>query len=242
MQGAPAEQTLCVRRPGRVAYADALRWQQEAVLRRQEGKGEDVLFLLEHPRVITLGRNSHRAHLLLSEEVLRARGYEIHEVGRGGDVTYHGPGQLVGYPILALRSEERDAHAYLRKLEQVLIDTLSDLAVAARRHPPHTGVWVDGAEGPEKIAAIGVRLSKWVSSHGFALNLDCDLEDFHVIVPCGIREYRVTSVERVLGAAPPRAEVEDLVVGHFSRVFQRAVRDPGTADRDRHRAPVGGDH
>lgn len=216
-----------VRRPGRVDYADGLRLQDDLVAQRQRGEGHDTLVLLEHPRVLTLGRNAHAGNVLLDDDALRARGFETFEVGRGGDVTCHLPGQLVGYPVLALAEDERDAHAYLRRLEQVLIDTLEDFSIAGVRHEPHTGVWVERPEGPRKIAAIGVRFSRWVSSHGFALNVDCELADFEVIVPCGIREYGVTSMAEVLGAAVDVDAVADRVVEHFGRVLGRAVQpDP----------------
>ena len=219
-----------VRRPGRVAYADALRLQDELVAMRQQDEGHDTLVLLEHPKVLTLGRNAHAENVLLSEEQLRARGFEVFEVGRGGDVTYHGPGQLVGYPILRLAEGERDAHAYLRKVEQLLIEVLGDFGLPAFRHPPHTGVWVEHEGAKRKIAAIGVRFSKWVSSHGFALNVDCDLSDFGVIVPCGISEYGVTSMRQVLGREVGLDEVADRVVARFGDVFGR----DGTSAPRRH--------
>ncbi|RKZ09863.1 octanoyltransferase [bacterium] len=212
-----------VRRPGRVAYGDALRLQEELVAQRQRGEIDDTLLLLEHPRVLTLGRNTKTENLLLDEESLQARGYQVFSAGRGGDVTYHGPGQLVAYPVLLLEGTERDAHDYLRRLEQVLIDTLAEFDVQARQHPPHTGVWVDHEGVPKKIAAIGVRLSRWVTSHGFALNVDCDLSDFEVIVPCGISEYGVTSIAELLGQAPALPELGDRVQEHFGRVFGRRM-------------------
>lgn len=215
--------TLAVRRPGRVAYADGLRLQENLVAQRQRGEGDDTLVLLEHPKVLTLGRNSHAENVLLDAAALRERGFETHEVGRGGDVTYHGPGQLVGYPILALGEVEKDAHEYLRRIEEVLIAVLSDFGIESDRHPPHTGVWVDRPGGPRKIAAIGVRLSKWVTSHGFALNVCCDLDDFGVIVPCGIRDHGVTSMAEVLGRPVDLEEVSARVPDHFSRVFGREL-------------------
>ena len=217
----PMKPTCEVQRPGRVAYADALRLQEELVAQRQRGEGADTLVLLEHPRVLTFGRNSQPENVLLDEAALAARGFETFEAGRGGDVTYHGPGQLVGYPVLVLLDHERDAHDYLRRLEQVLIDALADFHIESFRHPPHTGVWVDVDGARLKIAAIGVRLSRWVTSHGFALNVDCDLADFDVIVPCGIREYGVTSMAKVLGREVGLNEVADRVTFHFSEIFQR---------------------
>lgn len=219
----PARPILDVRLPGRVAYADGLRLQERLVAERQRGVGRDTLVLLEHPRVLTLGRNTHAENLLLDEDALRERGFETFEVGRGGDVTYHGPGQLVGYPVLALASDERDAHEYLRRLEQVLIDALAEFGIEARRHAPHTGAWVDVGGESRKIAAIGVRLSRWVTSHGFALNVDCALEDFDVIVPCGIREHGVTSMSEVLDRSISVSEVQPAITVHFARVFDREL-------------------
>jgi len=221
----PARRTLVVRRPGRVAYADGLRLQDDMVAQRQRGAGDDTLVLLEHPKVLTLGRNSSADNILLDEAALRDRGFETFDVGRGGDVTYHGPGQLVGYPILALGEDEKDAHEYLRRIEEVLIAVLSDLGVDGFRHPPHTGVWVDRPDGPRKIAAIGVRLSRWVTSHGFALNVACDLSDFDVIVPCGIRDFGVTSMAEVLGRPVSLDEVAARLPEHFGRIFGRVVLD-----------------
>lgn len=219
---ADSSRPVCrIRRPGRVAYAAGLRLQEELVAQRQQDVGEDTLVLLEHPRVLTLGRNAHAENILLDEATLHERGYETFEVGRGGDVTYHGPGQLVGYPVLKLVEAEQDAHAYLRSLEQVLIDTLADFDIESRRHAPHTGVWVDHDGGALKIAAIGVRLSRWVTSHGFALNVDCELSDFDVIVPCGISEYGVTSMAEVLGRDVDSDAVADRVGIHFGRVLDR---------------------
>jgi lipoyl(octanoyl) transferase len=221
----PARPTLTVRRPGRVAYADGLRLQDDLVAQRQRGEGGDTLVLLEHPKVLTLGRNAHAENILLDEAALRERGYETFEVGRGGDVTYHGPGQLVGYPVLALEPREKDAHEYLRRLEEVLIATLAEFGIEGFRNAPHTGVWVERPGGPRKIAAIGVRLSRWVTSHGFALNVDCDLADFDVIVPCGISDYGVTSMVEALGRPVELEDVAARVPEHFGRIFGRAVLD-----------------
>jgi len=233
MAEAHGQNLLDVRRPGRVDYAEGFRLHDELVVARQQGEGRDALVLLEHARVLTLGRNSHAENVLLDEAQLRARGFEVFEVGRGGDVTYHGPGQLVGYPILRLDGDERDAHGHLRRIEQVLIDTLADFGIEGFRHPPHTGVWVRDEGVERKIAAIGVRLSKWVSSHGFALNVNVDLDDFDVIVPCGIRDLGVTSMQRVLGRDVGLDSVADRVVEHFPRVFGRVLVDgaptPGKA-------------
>ena len=220
----PSRPTCRIRRPGRVAYAEGLRLQEELVVCRQRGDGEDTLLLLEHPRVLTLGRNAQAGNILVDEATLLERGYETFEVGRGGDVTYHGPGQLVGYPVLKLALTEQDAHAYLRRLEQVLIDTLADFDIGSKRHAPHTGVWVDHDGSPLKIAAIGVRLSRWVTSHGFALNVDCDLGDFDVIVPCGISDHGVTSMAEVLAGGVDADAVADRIGFHFGRVFGRDMK------------------
>ena len=219
----PVRPICRIRRPGQVAYAAGLRLQEELVAQRQHEVGGDTLFLLQHPKVLTLGRNTHTGNILLDEATLRARGYEVFEAGRGGDVTFHGPGQLVGYPILKLAPAEQDAHAYLRRLEQVLIDTLADFDIKSRRHAPHTGVWVDQDGARLKIAAIGVRLSRWVTSHGFALNVDCDLGDFDVIVPCGISDYGVTSMAEFLGGGVDIESVTDRVCVHFGRLFDREM-------------------
>lgn len=182
---------------------------------RQAGRIPDTLLLLEHEPVFTLGRNARRENVLLPEEDLRARGFHVFESGRGGDVTYHGPGQVVGYPILDLSPDRRDVHRYVRDLEEVMIRTCADYGVAAGRLTGLTGAWV----GPEKIGAIGVRIARWVTSHGFALNVTTDLSPFGLIVPCGIRERGVTSLERQLGWAVPPAEAMDRAAQRFAEVF-----------------------
>jgi lipoyl(octanoyl) transferase len=176
----------------------------------------DLLLLLEHPDVITLGvrGDGGRSHIVAPEEALAARGIEVHETGRGGDITYHGPGQLVGYPIIDLRPDRCDVHRYVRDLEEVLIRVASDFGVVATRIAGLTGAWV----GRHKLAAIGVRISRWITSHGFALNVSTDLEVFDLIVPCGISDHGVTSLAR-LGAATDMRAVEDRVVERFSEVF-----------------------
>ena len=208
-----------VRRLGRVSYADALDLQQRLVQERKAGTIPDQLLLLEHPPVITLGVKARhdRSHVLATEAVLAARGVELFESGRGGDVTYHGPGQLVGYPILDLKPDRCDVHRYVRDLEEVLIRAAAAFGVEATRVAGLTGVWV----GTEKLAAIGVRISRWITSHGFALNVGTDLADFELIVPCGIRERGVTSLERVLGRTVEPAAVEDAVVTAFAATFDR---------------------
>ena len=212
-------QPLDVRRAGLVPYETALDLQAQLVASRKAGAIADTLLLLQHPPVITLGvkvRQS-RTHVLAADEDLRQRGIALLDAGRGGDVTFHGPGQLVGYPILDLKPDRMDAHRYVRDLEQVLIGVCADFGVPAGRKAGLTGVWV----GEDKVAAIGVRLSRWVTSHGFALNVSTDLEGFELIVPCGITDGGVTSLGRVLGVAPPMAEVEKQVVHHICHVFDR---------------------
>lgn len=202
-----------VRELGRVDYGRALQLQQELVDARKLGRIPDQLLLLEHPHVITLGRNGRLENLLAGEDVLARAGISFYPADRGGDVTYHGPGQLVGYPILDLREWKRDVGAYVRGVEQALIDTLAGFGIAAGRIPKLTGVWVDG----RKIAAIGVHISRWVTSHGFALNVDTDLSYFQYIVPCGLTRP-VTSMAQ-LGARASLPEVARSLARHFGRVF-----------------------
>ena len=212
---------LEVMRAGLVPYEAALALQADLVAARKAGTIPDTLVLLQHPPVITLGvkvRQS-REHVLATDDALRTQGIALFEAGRGGDVTYHGPGQLVGYPILDLKPDRMDAHKYVRDLEEVLIGVCADLDLDAGRRSGMTGVWV----GDEKVAAIGVRLSRWVTSHGFALNVSTDLDHFGLIVPCGITEFGVTSLARLLGTPPPMAEVEERVVHHLCRVFGRVL-------------------
>ncbi|MFC1575960.1 lipoyl(octanoyl) transferase LipB [Gemmatimonadota bacterium] len=209
---------LQVRDRGTVPYEDALALQEEAVLKRRAGEIPDQLFLLEHPPVITLGTSSQEGHLLLGPDELRARGIQLFEVGRGGDVTYHGPGQMVGYPILDLKPDRQDLHRYLRDLEEVLIRTLSAFGISGTREEGLTGVWVP--EG--KLAAIGVRVSsRWITSHGFALNVDPDLSQFSSIVPCGIQDRPVTSMGHLLGRRISVEEVRPALLQSFGKVFQR---------------------
>ena len=217
---------LEVRRLGLVPYADGLSLQRGLVDERKAGHGTDTLLLLEHPHVITLGvkLESARAHIIATPELLAERGVDLHETGRGGDVTYHGPGQLVGYPILDLRPDRQDVHRYVRDLEEVMVRVCADYGITARRVAGLTGTWVDTPRGPEKVGAIGVRLSRWITSHGFAFNVDTDLDYFKLIVPCGIGDRGVTSLGALLGAPPPMDEVEEAFIGHFARVFDREPR------------------
>lgn len=204
----------CAVRPlGRVSYGEALELQQQLVSSRKQGLVPDQLLLLEHPHVITLGRNGHMENLLASAEVLERAGISFYPTDRGGDVTYHGPGQLVGYPILDLREWKRDVGAYVRGVEQAIIDTVGDYGIEAGRIPKLTGVWV----GDRKIAAIGVHISRWVTSHGFALNVSTDLSYFQYIVPCGLTKP-VTSLEQ-LGVRASLEEVGERLAVHFCRIF-----------------------
>jgi lipoyl(octanoyl) transferase len=206
-----------VRRLGRVPYADALALQRSLVDDRRAGRIGDTLLLLEHPHVLTLGvrGDGGRAHILATPDDLAGRGIEIHETGRGGDITYHGPGQIVGYPIIDLDPGRRDVHRYVRDLETVLIRTAAEYGIEAGRVEGLTGVWV----GDEKLAAIGVRIARWVTSHGFALNVNTQLDHFNLIVPCGIADRGVTSLARLLGRSVETADVENRIIEHFSNVF-----------------------
>src|SRR3954454_11920533 len=202
-----------VRQLGRVSYGEALALQQRLVAERKQGLVPDHLLLLEHPHVITLGRNGHMENLLASDEVMERAGISFYPTNRGGDVTYHGPGQLVGYPILDLRDWKRDVGAYVRGVEQAIIDTVADYGIEAGRIPKLTGVWV----GDRKIAAIGVHISRWVTSHGLALNVNTDLSYFQYIVPCGLTKP-VTSMAQ-LGVNAPLEEVSARYASHFANIF-----------------------
>src|SRR5579863_3199967 len=209
---------------GFIGYREAFALQQRLVAARKEGLIEDVLLFCEHPHVITLGRNGKRANLLASENVLRQKGVEFHETDRGGDITYHGPGQIVGYPIVDLGAIRRDVHWYVRMLEEAMIRATSEFGIAARRVEGKTGIWVDASENEEKLAAIGVHISRWVTSHGFAYNVATDLRYFELIVPCGIAERKATSLEKLLGRAVKRNEAAPRIVEHFGEVFGREPR------------------
>jgi lipoyl(octanoyl) transferase len=203
---------------GRVAYADALAEQESLVRQRRRGEIADRLLLLEHPHVITLGTASSPEHVLLAAGERDLLGIELFETGRGGDVTYHGPGQLIGYPILDLKPDRRDLHAYIRDLEDVLIRTVAGYGIDGERRRGLSGVWV----GRDKVAAIGVRVSSgWITSHGFALNVTTDLRYFESIVPCGIRDGGVTSIERLTGRAVALEDVASSAARHFRAVFGR---------------------
>jgi lipoyl(octanoyl) transferase len=213
---------LEVRRLGRVDYDEAVALQREMVEERRANRVPDLLLLLEHPPVITLGVRSEvsRANVVATNERLAELGVAIHETGRGGDVTYHGPGQIVGYPILDLRPDRCDVHKYVRDLEDVMIRTCADYGVSAGRIAGLTGTWV----GADKIGAIGIRISRWITSHGFAFNVRTDLDHFKLIVPCGISDRGVTSLEKVTGRSQQIREVEDAIVRRFAEVFERTYQ------------------
>jgi lipoyl(octanoyl) transferase len=206
---------------GRMDYAEAFDLQRSLVDQRKRGEIPDQFLFVEHPHTITLGRNGHMENLLAHDDVLRRAGVAFHPTDRGGDITYHGPGQIVGYPIIDLREWKRDVVAYVRSIEQVTIDALADFGISAGRLQGITGVWVDGA----KIAAIGVHISRWITSHGFALNVTTDLSYFQYIVPCGLAKP-VTSMA-VLGNMAPRERVIERLVFHFGRVFDCEMAELG---------------
>ena len=203
--------------PGIVPYRQAFALQKREVGRVQGGEGDEVLILLEHPHVITLGRNATGDALVAGEQAIVRRGVEIVETDRGGDVTYHGPGQLVGYPIVALEPGRRDIRRYVHDLEEVLIRTLTDFGIESRRHPVHRGVWA----GDRKIASLGIRISRWVTCHGFALNINTDIGYYALINPCGIAGCEMTSMEVELGRPVEMASVKNLIISHFASVFDR---------------------
>jgi lipoyl(octanoyl) transferase len=219
---------LWVQRLGLAPYADALALQRALAASRVAGTlSQDVLLLVEHPPVVTLGRSAKEQHLLASPDLLRARGVELFEVERGGDVTFHGPGQLVGYPIIDLKRHKRDLHWYLRQVEETLIRTLATFGIAATRNPGFTGVWT--AHSERKIASIGVHARDWVTWHGFALNVSTELSYFDLIVPCGIQAVTMTSIARELGAPVKWESVEAAVVAAFGAVFGlECIRAPDT--------------
>jgi lipoate-protein ligase B len=202
---------LVVVRPGRVGYARALGWQREAAHKLRFGAGSEMLYLLEHPPVVTMGRRATGDHVLFPAEELTRRGVELVETDRGGDVTFHGPGQVVGYPILDLRKRGLGAHTYLRFLEGILVGVLAGFSIEAFRDPLYTGVWTKSG----KIAAMGIRVSGGVSLHGFALNVNTDLSYFGLIVPCGIQGRSVASMQKVLGRPVDVDEVMDRIEAAF---------------------------
>lgn len=226
----PEAGEMLVLRPGRISYASGLALQERLVAERRLGTAPDTLVLLEHEAVVTLGRGANPTHVLLDRERLERKGIDLFETGRGGDVTLHSPGQVVGYPVLALHGAQRDSHLYLRDLEEVMIRTAASYGVVAERVAGLTGIWVSG----DKLGAIGVRMnSGWITSHGFAFNVSNDLALFDVIVPCGIRGRGVTSLSKLLSREVPVTEVMDVFESFFREVFHRGgatdlVDDPST--------------
>jgi lipoyl(octanoyl) transferase len=229
--------TLTVVDLGTLAYGEALELQRALASARISGQvADDVLLLVEHPPVVTLGRGTKPGHLVASASQLQARGVELFEVERGGDVTFHGPGQLVGYPVIDLKNHRRDLHWYLRQVEEALIQAMATFGLPGVRNAGFTGVWTRGVNAPEgglrlrKIASIGVHARDWVTWHGFALNVTTDLSYFDLIVPCGISDVTMTTVERELGAAFPGSRaIADAVVGSFGTVFSLPVERRSSA-------------
>jgi lipoyl(octanoyl) transferase len=222
---------------GLMGYAEAWELQKRLVAARKIDAIENVLLLCEHPHVITLGRNGKRENLLASEQVLRQKGVEFHASNRGGDITYHGPGQLVGYPILNLGAIRKDVVWYVRMLEEAMIRATAEFGVTAGRVEGKTGIWVKGPKAAqatdateEKLGAIGVHISRWVTSHGFAYNVSTDLRYFDLIVPCGIAGRKATSLEQILGRAVSREEVMKPLVRNFGEVFGFEMRETSLAE------------
>lgn len=218
---------LQVRRLGLVPYADGLELQRQLVEERKADRIPDTLLLLQHPHVLTIGvKKDGRSHILASPNRLSSLGVAVFETGRGGDVTYHGPGQLVGYPIVDLNPDRRDVHKYVRDLEEVMIRVCADYGLVAGRVKGFSGAWIpstSSGQADEKIGAIGVRISRWITSHGFAFNVATDVDFFNLIVPCGIADRGVTSLAAKLGRTLDMAEVEDRFVAHFATVFMRTT-------------------
>lgn len=204
---------------GRVPYADALALQMQICEQKKRGFDRDVLLLLEHPPTITLGRSGKIDHLLASEEYLKAQGIELWQSDRGGDITFHGPGQLVGYPILALQAEERDVRSYMRNLEESLMHLLAAYGIATQREPQYTGVWTQSG----KIAAMGVHISRWITRHGFALNVNTDMAFYKLIIPCGIVGKAVTSMQQMLSRTLAMEEIAGEYMEIFGDAFQRRM-------------------
>jgi lipoyl(octanoyl) transferase len=211
---------------GLISYADAFALQERIVAARKLDAIDDVLLFCTHPHVITLGRNGNRVNLLASEHVLGQKGVELHETNRGGDITYHGPGQIVGYPILNLDRIRRDVHWYVRSLEEAMILATAEFGISAFPVTGKTGIWVRSAHDDleEKLAAIGVHLSRWITSHGFAYNVATDLRYFDLIVPCGIADRKATSLEKLLSRSIAPAEVQPHLVHHLSDIFSFVPR------------------
>ena len=204
---------LEVIRLGRIRYGDAMKLMQERFEARLRGEVADALFLLEHEPVLTLGRSADESNILIDRKRLAEQGVEVYHSGRGGDVTYHGPGQLVGYPVIELPKDRRDVRKYVHDIEELMIRIIAEYAIEGGRLDGKIGTWIDQSR---KIGAIGVRLSKWVTSHGFALNVSTDMQGFELIIPCGLKDLGVTSIEKESGQCPSMKEVTD----HAERVFR----------------------
>lgn len=204
---------------GLIGYAEAWELQKRLVAARKADAIEDVLLFCEHPHVITLGRSGKRENLLASEHVLRQKGVEFHATNRGGDITYHGPGQVVGYPILNLGAIRRDVVWYVRTLEEAMIRATAEFGITATRVAGKAGIWVQNGNSEEKLAAIGVHISRWVTSHGFAYNVSTDLRFFDLIVPCGIADRKATSLEKLLGRKVEQKEVAPRIAKHLGELF-----------------------
>jgi lipoyl(octanoyl) transferase len=206
--------------PGTTAYADAWEFQRELFEKKKTGDENDYLILLEHPHTYTLGKLAKGEHLLLNKTELANKGIDVFDIDRGGDITYHGPGQLVGYPIIDLTKWKQDAHLFLRTLEQVIINFLSELGIEAKRKESLTGVWIED----RKIAAIGIKISRWITMHGFALNVCTDLNYFDGIVPCGIKDKSVTSIEKELDSPMKVEECIEPIIASFKREFDYSLQ------------------
>ncbi len=220
--------TLQIKRLGNIEYATAWDIQRTTFNECLTGKAEDTLFLCEHSHTYTIGKNGVEnadKNLLWNKEQLERQNISVFEIDRGGDITYHGPGQIVGYPILNLNNYYRDVHRYLRDIEEVIIRTLADFNISGHRIDKITGVWVDSPRGPEKICAIGVKVTRWITMHGFALNVNSDLNYFGGIIPCGITDKGITSCKKILGQEISLTEVENSIIKHFGDVFQVQIKE-----------------
>ena len=210
---------------GLIDYAEALALQKRVVAARKGDAIEDALLVCEHPHVITQGRNGKREHLLVSEHVLQQKGMDYYETSRGGDITYHGPGQIVGYPILNLGAIRRDVVWYVRTLEEAMIRATAEFGITAERVVGKTGIWVRAGNTEEKLAAIGVHISRWVTSHGFAYNVSTDLRNFDLIVPCGIADRKATSLEKLLGRRIEVEEVAPRIAKHLGELLGLDIKE-----------------
>jgi lipoyl(octanoyl) transferase len=201
---------------GFINYKEAWDLQQDIHSKRVSGEVEDTFFLLEHPNTYTLGKTAHKENLIGSEDYLKQNQISVYDIDRGGDITYHGPGQLVGYPIIDLNNWYKDTHIYLRALEEVIIKTCSDYGLECGRNEKHTGVWI----GDRKIAAIGIKVSRWITMHGFAFNVNTDLKLFNGIIPCGIQDKSVTSLSKELGKEINISDVKEKLLNNFVEIFK----------------------